>query len=68
MNTINLQSGTTNVTASINATNQLVLTSGDANTAVDTTGTSAGLQTELGITPGVTQPMNLLNKVYPART
>jgi flagellar hook-associated protein 3 FlgL len=62
VNTINLQSGTTNVTASINATNQLVLTSGDANTAVDTTGTSAGLQTELGITPGVTQPMNLLQQ------
>jgi flagellar hook-associated protein 3 FlgL len=62
VNTINLQSGTTNVSASINATNQLVLTSGDANTAVDTTGTSAGLQTELGITPGVTQPMNLLQQ------
>jgi flagellar hook-associated protein 3 FlgL len=62
VNTINLQSGTTNVTASINATNQLVLTSGDANTAVDTTGTSAGLQTELGISPGVTQPMNLLQQ------
>jgi flagellar hook-associated protein 3 FlgL len=62
VNTINLQSGTTNVTASLNATNQLVLTSGDANTAVDTTGTSGGLQTELGITPGVTQPMNLLQQ------
>jgi flagellin-like hook-associated protein FlgL len=62
VNTINLQSATTNVTASINATNQLVLTSGDANTAVDTTGTSAGLQTELGLTPGVTQPMNLLQQ------
>jgi flagellar hook-associated protein 3 FlgL len=63
VNTINLQSGTTNVTASINATNQLVLTSGDANTAVQIgAGTSANLQTELGITPGTTQPMNLLQQ------
>jgi flagellar hook-associated protein 3 FlgL len=63
VNTINLQSGTTNVTASINATNQLVLTSGDANTAVQIgAGTSANLQTELGVTPGTTQPMNLLQQ------
>ena len=62
VNTINLQSGTTNVTASINATNQLVLTSGNANTAVDTTGTTLGLAGELGLTPGITQPMNLLQQ------
>jgi flagellar hook-associated protein 3 FlgL len=63
VNLVNLQSGTTNVTASINATNQLVLTSGDANTAVQIgAGTSANLQTELGITPGTTQPMNLLQQ------
>jgi flagellin-like hook-associated protein FlgL len=62
VNTINLQSGTTNVTASINATNQLVLTSGNANTAVDTTGTTVGLAGEFGLTPGITQPMNLLQQ------
>src|SRR5262252_1697508 len=62
VNTINLQSGTTNITALINATNQLVLTSGNANTAVDTTGTTVGLAGELGLTPGITQPMNLLQQ------
>jgi flagellar hook-associated protein 3 FlgL len=59
---INLQSGTTKVSASLNASNQLVLTSADANTAVDTTGTSAGLQGELGITAGVTNPTNLVTQ------
>ena len=59
---INLQSGTTKVSASLNASNQLVLTSADANTAVDTTGTAAGLQSELGITAGVTNPTNLVTQ------
>jgi flagellin-like hook-associated protein FlgL len=62
VNAVNLVSGTTNVTASINATNQLVLTGGNANTVVDTTGTTAGLQTELGLTAGATQPMNLVQQ------
>jgi flagellin-like hook-associated protein FlgL len=53
VNAVNLQSGLTNVSASLNASNQLVLTSANANTVVDTTGTSAGLQAELGITAGV---------------
>src|SRR5215469_14287940 len=59
---INLQSGTTKVTASLNASNQLVLTSADANTAIDTTGTAAGLQGELGITAGLTNPTNLVTQ------
>src|SRR5262249_24785167 len=55
-------SGTTNVTASINASNQLVLTSANANTQVDTTGTAGSLQTELGITAGITNPTNLVTQ------
>ena len=62
VNKINLQTGTTKVAASINATNQLVLTGANANTAVDTTGTSAGLQTEFGLAAGVTNPTNLLTQ------
>jgi flagellin-like hook-associated protein FlgL len=67
-NAVNLQSGTTNVSASINASNQLVLTSANANTAVDTTGTSAGLLSELGITAGVTNPTNLLTQGLSGKT
>ena len=68
VNAVNLQSGVTNVTASLNASNQLVLTSANANTVVDTTGTSAGLQTELGITAGVTNPTNLLTQGLGGKT
>ncbi len=67
-NAVNLQSGATNVSASINASNQLVLTSANANTVVDTTGTSAGLQSELGITAGVTNPTNLLTQGLNGKT
>lgn len=59
---INALSGTTKVSASFNATNQLVLTSADANTAIDTTGTAANLLSEFGITAGVTNPTNLLTQ------
>jgi flagellar hook-associated protein 3 FlgL len=63
VNEINLQSGITGVSASLNATNQLVLTSANANTAINIgAGTSANLQTELGISPGVTNPTNLLTQ------
>jgi flagellin-like hook-associated protein FlgL len=65
---VNLQSGTTNVSASINASNQLVLTSANANTQIDTTATSAGLQAELGITAGVTAPTNLLTQGLSGKT
>jgi flagellin-like hook-associated protein FlgL len=65
---INAQSGTTKVSATINATNQLVLTSADANTAIDTTGTAANLQTELGITAGLTNPTNLVTQGLGGKT
>jgi len=63
MNAINLQLGVTGVSASINATNQLVLTSADADTAVDVgAGTSANLLTELGLAAVTTNPTNLLTQ------
>jgi flagellin-like hook-associated protein FlgL len=62
VNAVNLQSGTTNVSASLNASHQLVLTGANANTVVDTTGTSAGLLTELGITAGPSNPTNLITQ------
>ncbi len=68
VNAVNLQSGTTNVSASLNATNQLVLTSANANTSVDTTGTAPGLQAELGITAGVTNPTNLITQGLGGKT
>jgi len=61
-NLINAQSGVTKVSATINATNQLVLTSADADTAIDTTGTAANIQTELGISAGLTNPTNLVTQ------
>jgi len=68
-NRINLQSGTTKVSASINATNQLVLTSADADTAVAIGGgTSAGLLTELGLTATTANPTNLLTQGLAGQT
>jgi hypothetical protein len=58
---INAQTATTNVTASVNASNQLVLTSANASTAVDTTGTSASFATALGLPATPTEPTNLLD-------
>jgi flagellar hook-associated protein 3 FlgL len=68
VNAVNLQTGTTNVSAVLNASNQIVLTGTNANTVVDTTGTSAGLQTELGITAGATSPTNLLTQGLGGKT
>jgi flagellin-like hook-associated protein FlgL len=62
VNAVNLQSGVTKVSASLNASNQIVLTGANANTAVDTTGTSGGLLSELGLTAGVSNPTNLLTQ------
>jgi flagellin-like hook-associated protein FlgL len=62
VNKVNLVSGTTNVTASLNQSNQLVLTGATANTVVDTTGTAAGLQTELGIPAAAANPTNLMTQ------
>jgi flagellin-like hook-associated protein FlgL len=68
VNAVNLQTGTTNVSAALNASNQLVLTGVNANVVVDTTGTSAGLQSELGITAGPTNPTNLLTQGLSGQT
>jgi hypothetical protein len=68
-NRINLQSGTTKVSASTNATNQLVLTSADANTAVAIGGaTTPGLLTEFGLAVGTTNPTNLLTQGLAGKT
>lgn len=51
------------VTAAINSSNQLVLTSADATTPVDIgAGTSANLLTEIGLSVGITNPTNLLTQ------
>ncbi len=51
------------VTASLDANNNLVLTSADAATAVDVgAGSSAGLLTELGLTVSTANPTNLLTQ------
>lgn len=60
---INLQTGTTGVTASLNASNRLVLTSGSADTPVTIGGTSTlALLTEVGHAVGTTNPTNLLTQ------
>lgn len=60
---INLQTGTTGVTASLNASNRLVLTSGDADTPVTIGGTSTlALLTEVGHAVGTTNATNLLTQ------
>jgi flagellin-like hook-associated protein FlgL len=60
---INQVSTTTGVSASINATNQLVLTSKDANTAVAIGGGSTpAVLSELGLGAGTTNPTNLVTQ------
>ena len=60
---IDAASGTTGVTASINGSGQLVLTSVDADTAIDVEATSdATTLTELGLTVAVTNPNNILTQ------
>jgi flagellar hook-associated protein 3 FlgL len=63
VNDINAQSASTGVTASLNATNQIVLTGKDANTNVDIgAGTSGNLLSELGISVGSNTPTNLITQ------
>jgi len=50
------------VTASLDGTSHLVLTSADADTAIAVTGSATALFTELGIAVGTTQPTNLLTQ------
>jgi flagellar hook protein FlgE len=60
---INAQTGTTGVSATLNASNQLVLTSADADTAVTIDGASTlAVLTELGLSVGTTNPTNLLTQ------
>jgi hypothetical protein len=63
VNAINAQSGATGVTATIDGSNHLVLTSADADTAINVGGaTSAGLLAELGVAATTTNSMNLLTQ------
>jgi len=60
---INAQTGTTGVTASLDSSNQLVLTSADADTNVDIgTGSTTALLSELGLSTGTTNATNLLTQ------
>jgi len=60
---INLQTGTTGVTASLDGTGHIVLTSADSDTAVTIDGTSTpALLSELGLSSGTTNPTNLLTQ------
>jgi flagellar hook protein FlgE len=60
---INLQTGTTGVTATLDSSNHLVLTSADADTAVTIDGASdLPILTELGLSVGTTNPTNLLTQ------
>jgi flagellar hook protein FlgE len=60
---INAQTGTTGVTASVNGSNRLVLTSDDADTHIEIGGTSTlALLGELGMNVGTTNATNLLTQ------
>ncbi len=60
---INAQTGTTGVTASLNGTNRLVLTSANADTNIEIGGTSTlSLLGELGLSVGMTNATNLLTQ------
>lgn len=67
LSTINAQTGTTGVTATVNGSNQLVLTGADADTDVDIGAAStAGTLTELGLTSGNNAATNLLSQGFSA--
>lgn len=60
---INLQTGTTGVSAALNTDNELVLTSGDASTNIAIGGGSTlAVLTELGMSVGTTNATNLLTQ------
>ena len=60
---INAQTGTTGVSAALNGSNQLVLTSADADTAITIDGASTlAVLNELGLSVGTTNPTNLLTQ------
>ncbi|MFZ5689916.1 MAG: flagellar hook-basal body complex protein [Pseudomonadota bacterium] len=63
LNAINAQTGTTGVTASLNGSNRLVLTSADADTHITIGGASTiSLLAELGLNVGTTNATNLLTQ------
>ncbi len=63
MNKINLQTGTTGVTASLDGSNHLVLTSGDAKTNIVIGNTSTlSLLNEVGLAVGTTNATNLITQ------
>lgn len=63
LSAINAVSGTTGVSATLDGSNQLVLTSANADTAIDVEATSDGTTlTELGLTVAVTSPNNLITQ------
>jgi flagellar hook protein FlgE len=60
---INAQTGTTGVTASLDANNKLVLTGGDASTNITVgAGSTLAVLTELGMSVGTTNATNLLTQ------
>jgi len=60
---INAQTGTTNVTASLDGSGDLVLTGGDAKTNITIgAGSTLSLLNELGVSAGVTNATNLLTQ------
>ncbi len=63
MAAINLQTGTTNVSAALNGSNQLVLTGTDASTNIAIGGASTlAVLSELGLSVGTTNATNLLTQ------
>ena len=63
MNAVNLETPTTNVTATLDSTNHLVLTGGDALTNIQIGSASTlGLLGELGLSAGTTNATNLLTQ------
>lgn len=60
---INLETGTTGISASLGTSNELILDSADADTDIDIdSGSTASLLTELGLSSGVTGATNLISQ------
>jgi len=60
---INLQTGTTGISASLGTSNELILDSADADTDIDIdSGSTASLLTELGLSSGTTGATNLISQ------
>nr|WP_306268218.1 flagellin [Pararhizobium sp. IMCC3301] len=67
LSAINAETGTTGVTATVDGSNQLVLTGADADTDVDIgAGSTGGTLTELGLSAGNNAATNLLSQGFSA--